>query len=62
MCLGGDLGVNGEALFVSSDVVLEDVTYGGTINTACHGTGKTQARERNNLAPRVRIMAILSQL
>ncbi|CAM9741720.1 unnamed protein product [Ascophyllum nodosum] len=28
--------------FLSSDVVLEDVTYGGTINTACHGTGKTQ--------------------
>lgn len=29
-------------LFLASDVVLESVTYGGTINAACHGTGKTQ--------------------
>ncbi|CAM9747545.1 unnamed protein product [Pylaiella littoralis] len=29
-------------LFLSSDVVLETVTYGGTINAACHGAGKTQ--------------------
>ncbi|CAN0224179.1 unnamed protein product [Ectocarpus sp. 6 AP-2014] len=29
-------------LFLPSDVVLESVTYGGTISSACHGTGKTQ--------------------
>eukprot|EP00752_Nemacystus_decipiens_P003494 g3227.t1 len=29
-------------LFLASDVVLESVTYGGTINAGCHGTGKTQ--------------------
>lgn len=31
-------------VFLSSDVVLETVTYGGTINSGCHGAGKTQVR------------------
>eukprot|EP00903_Cladosiphon_okamuranus_P014134 g13135.t1 len=47
---GGQLGTFMDAkergkyrgLFLASDVVLESVTYGGTINSACHGTGKTQ--------------------
>eukprot|EP00904_Undaria_pinnatifida_P002572 jgi/Undpi1/12315/HiC_scaffold_5.g01991.m1 len=29
-------------MFLPSDVILETVTYGGVVNSACHGTGKTQ--------------------
>eukprot|EP00904_Undaria_pinnatifida_P002573 jgi/Undpi1/12316/HiC_scaffold_5.g01992.m1 len=29
-------------MFLPSDVVLETVTYGGVVNSACHGTGKAQ--------------------
>lgn len=25
-----------------SDVVIDTTTFGGVVNTACHGTGKTQ--------------------
>lgn len=31
-------------LYLPSDVVLETVTFGGTINSSCHGTGKTQVK------------------
>ncbi|CAM9428981.1 unnamed protein product [Laminaria digitata] len=29
-------------MFLQSDVILESVTYGGVVNAACHGAGKTQ--------------------
>lgn len=29
-------------MFLQSDVILETVTYGGVVNSACHGVGQTQ--------------------
>lgn len=29
-------------MFLQSDVILESVTYGGVVNSACHGVGQTQ--------------------
>lgn len=36
-------------MFLPSDDVIETTTYGGVVNTACHGTGKTQVRLASSL-------------